>query len=545
MELLPRFQQDEFYFDIAAPDGTQINDTDAGAALLASTAFSDEAFRDRVARLNIEVGGEEQAGDSRPVGSHRVRMVVTLKRDADVREALPQVQQQLRAAADDSTLFQSSSEFSAPALVKLDSGLQIEVRGSNYDRLALVAGNLVRALRAIEDDRGNPLLRDVRSSLQVGRPQVRLEYDRAQLQRYGLSAEGVTSEVRGKIGGTVSTQFSSGGEALDVFVELARADKQNLDMLRDLEVANGIRLRTVLANDGADLRVVDGPNEIRRVGNQRAIVITAEPDGIALSRAAAIVSEMLDAGVVDLDGSLVGFTGQVEEMQDSILSLILALALAVFLVYVVMAVQFESRLDPLVIMFAVPFAAVGVILALATFGLPVSVMVMLGGIVLAGIVVNNAIVLVNYANQLRARGQSPKEAAINAARIRLRPIAITTLTTLLGLLPMTGWLDPFMPAALAVAKAVDGVIYAGAEVIGWTLTAPKEWSLIGGWQFGFGRGLEMLIGGGEGAEVRKPLAITVIAGLATSAVLTLLVIPSLWAWVNELQARTRMRKESA
>lgn len=542
MELLPRFEQDEYYMDIAAPDGTQINDTDAGAALLAGEAFTDEAFRQRVARLNIEVGGEEQAGDSRAVGSHRARFIVTLKHGANVAEALPLTQQGLRAVVDDTTMFQSSAEFSAPALVKLDTGLQIEVRGSNYDRLAIAADNLARALRTLHDGDGNLLLRDVRSSLQAGRPQVRLEYDRAQLQRYGLSAEGVTSEVRNKVGGTVSTQFSSGGESLDVFVELARADKRNLDLLRDLEVAGGIRLRTVLVNDGADLSVTDGPSEIRRVGNQRAIVITAEPEGIALSRAADVVREMLESGAVDLDGAGVGFTGQVEEMQDSILGLVLALALAVFLVYVVMAVQFESLLDPLVIMFAVPFAGVGVVLALATFGLPVSVMVMLGGIVLAGIVVNNAIVLVNYANQLMARGQSAKEAAINAARIRLRPIAITTLTTLLGLLPMTGWLDPFMPAALAVASAVDSGVLAVVDAVGYGLTAPKEWPLIGGWRFEFARGLEMLIGGGEGAEVRKPLAITVIAGLAASTALTLLVIPSLWAWVNELSRKLRTRE---
>jgi HAE1 family hydrophobic/amphiphilic exporter-1 len=170
-------------------------------------------------------------------------------------------------------------------------------------------------------------------------------------------------------------------------------------------------------------------------------------------------------------------------------------------------------------------------------------MVLLGAIVLAGIVVNNAIVLVNYANQLRARGQSAKEAATNAARIRLRPIAITTLTTLLGLLPMTGWLDPFMPAALGVAHVADGGVAAVVEGIGRSLTAPKDWAVIGGWTFGFERGLDMLIGGGEGAEVRKPLAITVIAGLASSTVLTLIVIPTLWAWVNILQGRVKLRRE--
>ncbi|MCC7508572.1 MAG: efflux RND transporter permease subunit [Planctomycetes bacterium] len=542
-ELLPKFQQDELYFDIAAPDGTQINDADVGASGVAMAAFKDEFFRDQVSRATIEVGGEEQAGDSRPVGSHRARMVVTLKHAAEAGDVLPAIQQTLRGSADDTTLFQESSEFGAPALVKLDTGLQIEVRGDDYVTLGEAAERLVRALRAIEVD-GKPLLKDVRSSLQAGRPQVQLSYDRAQLQRYGLSADGVTSEVRNKIGGAISTTFSSGGEALDVFVELAKADKKTLEQVRDLEVARGVRLRNVLVNDGADLRVTEGPSEIRRVGNQRAVVVFAEPNGVALSRAAGVVRDMLEGGGVDTGSAQVAFAGQVEEMESSILGLILALLLAVFLVYVVMAVQFESLIDPLVIMFSVPFAAAGVVLALGLFGLPVSVMVLLGCIVLAGIVVNNAIVLVNYANQLRARGQGAKEAATNAARIRLRPIAITTLTTLLGLVPMTGWLDPFMPAAQAVAGVVDGAVVAVVEGVGRSVTAPADWALVGGWKFSFVRGLEMLAGGGEGAEVRKPLAITVIAGLASSTVLTLVVIPTLWAWVNILQGRIKLRRQT-
>jgi len=209
----------------------------------------------------------------------------------------------------------------------------------------------------------------------------------------------------------------------------------------------------------------------------------------------------------------------------------------------VMAVQFESLVDPLIIMVSVPFAGVGVIGALWLFNLPVSVMVLLGSIVLAGIVVNNAIVLVNYANQLRARGQSAHEAALNASRIRLRPIAITTLTTLLGLLPMTGWLDPFIPAVQAVAGGLDSVLRGVVEGMGRSMAAPAGWKLIGGWKFSLERGIGFLVGGGEGAEVRKPLAITVIAGLTLSTLLTLVVIPTLWAWINNLRGRAKLARE--
>ncbi|MCA8915904.1 MAG: efflux RND transporter permease subunit [Planctomycetes bacterium] len=547
-ELLPRFQQDELYADVAAPEGTQIADTDREAAELVKRAFEDEQFKADISRVTYEVGGEEQAGDSRAVGSHRVHFVVAIKKGAEARDAAPYAEERLREVADDSTLFQGSAEFSAPALVKVESGLAIEVRGDNYDRLGRVAEAMVKALRSLTREDGEPLLSDVRSSLQAGRPQVQLNYDRQQLQRFGLSADGVTNEVRNKIGGTVSTQFSSGGEDLEVFVELLSADKESLEKVRDLEIAKGVRLRDVLVQSGQGLRVTEGPSEIRRVGNERAVVIACEPNEVALSTARGAVEDMLAGGGVDLEDAQVGFSGQVEEMESSITSLILALALAVFLVYVVMAVQFESLVDPLIIMISVPFAGVGVIIALWLFGLPVSVMVLLGSIVLAGIVVNNAIVLVNYANQLRARGQSANEAALNASRIRLRPIAITTLTTLLGLLPMTGWLDPFIPVIQHAAGGIDSLL--GAMTGGDALTITSAATQMGGktipgtaHTYSLVKGIGFLIGGGEGAEVRKPLAITVIAGLTLSTVLTLVVIPTLWAWINTLRGRSKIAKE--
>lgn len=544
-ELLPRFQQDEFYADVNAPEGTQITDTDKEAAEILRAAFDNEDFKAKVSRVTYEVGGEEQAGDSRPAGPHRVRMVVTITRNVEASEGVAAAEEVLRDVTDDSTLFQSTAEFGAPTLVKVESGLEIEIRGEDNVRLGRVAERLVDALKTLQNEDGEPLLTDVRSSLSAGRPQVQLNYDRQQLQRYGLSAENVTAEVRNKIGGVVSTQFSSAGEDLEVFVELIRVDKASLDKVRDLEVASGVRLRDVLTGGGEGLTVTEGPSEIRRVGNERAVVVTAEPNNIALSAARDEVEAMLSAGAVDLEDARVGFSGQVEEMQSSILSLALALGLAVFLVYVVMAVQFESLIDPLVIMFAVPFAGVGVIFALWVFGLPVSVMVLLGSIVLAGIVVNNAIVLVSYANQLRGRGQSAKEAAMNASRIRLRPIAITTLTTLLGLLPMTGWLDPFIPPVQGIAGWVDGVAVSVVEGVGRSMNVPQSWPLIGGWKFSLERGLGFLVGGGEGAEVRKPLAITVIAGLATSTLLTLVVIPTFWAWINSLRARAPIPADDA
>ena len=166
--------------------------------------------------------------------------------------------------------------------------------------------------------------------------------------------------------------------------------------------------------------------------------------------------------------------GQNKEMETSLNSLMLALALAIFLVYIVMASQFESFLHPFIIIFTIPLASIGVFIFLYLFNIPASVVVFLGGIMLAGIVVNNAIVLVDYINQLRERGMEKIEAIVSAGKVRLRPIIMTTATTALGLLPMA-------------------------------------------------------IGMGDGAEIRTPMAITVIIGLLTSTILTLVVIPTVYS----------------
>ena len=222
----------------------------------------------------------------------------------------------------------------------------------------------------------------------------------------------------------------------------------------------------------ADLQVNEGPSEIRRIDQTRSAVIYANLDGADL----ASVSRDIEVAMQSLEYPL-GFdyaiSGQNEEMQTSINSLIMAFALALFLVYIVMASQFESMVQPFLIMMTVPLALIGVISALYATGTAVSIMVFIGLIILAGIVVNNAIVLIDYINTLQSRGLSKTEAIVGASRARLRPILMTTLTTVLGLTPMA-------------------------------------------------------LGLGDGAEIRTPMAVTIIAGLSVSMLLTLIVIPILY-----------------
>ena len=226
----------------------------------------------------------------------------------------------------------------------------------------------------------------------------------------------------------------------------------------------------------ADIRVNEGPSEIRRVDQQRTALITANISGRDLRSVSEDIYAMMQATNMPNDFTYT-LAGQNEEMETSMNSLYLALGLAIFLVYIVMASQFESIIHPFVIIFTIPLALIGVILTLFVLNIPLSIVVFLGMIMLAGIVVNNAIVLVDYINQLRARGMEKMQAIAEAGKVRLRPILMTTSTTVLGLLPMA-------------------------------------------------------LGFGDGAEIRTPMAITVIVGLIASTVLTLVVIPTVYSLVD-------------
>ena len=251
-------------------------------------------------------------------------------------------------------------------------------------------------------------------------------------------------------------------------VQLAERDRGTL---RDLERINvNPQLDPVIPlSVVADLEQAEGPSEIRRIDQQRGAVVNANLEGLDLRSSASSVQALL----ADLErpaGYSFDIAGQSVEMQRSLTSLGLALLLAVFLVYVIMASTFESLVQPLVILFSVPLAAVGVMPVLLLTGSSLSVVVFIGLIVLAGMVVNNAIVLVDRIGQNRAEGMALQESIVAAGRARLRPILITTLTTALGLLPLS-------------------------------------------------------LGVGAGSEIQQPLAITVIAGLSASTLLTLVVVP--------------------
>ena len=307
--------------------------------------------------------------------------------------------------------------------------------------------------------------------MEGGNPEIQIVFNRDKIAAMGLSVGNVADLIRAKVLGDIGTRFSRRDRRIDVRV---RAKKDDQKTVMDLErlIVNPASSFPVPLNAVADLNVEHGPSEIRRVDQQRVALVEANLSGRDLGSVAQDIEQIISRIPLPMDFNI-SIGGQNEEMGRSFDSMKFAMLLAIFMVYLVMASQFESLFHPFVIMFSIPLSLIGVIFILLLFQIPISVVVLIGMIMLAGIVVNNAIVLVDYINYLRRNGMSKVEAVIEAGSVRLRPILMTTLTTVLGLLPMA-------------------------------------------------------IGIGEGSEVRAPMAITVIAGLLTSTVLTLIFVPTLY-----------------
>jgi HAE1 family hydrophobic/amphiphilic exporter-1 len=316
---------------------------------------------------------------------------------------------------------------------------------------------------------------DVESSIERGHPEIQIYFDQERAAALGLTVKQISDQVVGKIRGRVATRFSWRDRKVDVLVRLAEDERQSIAAVREL-IVNPESEFPVPLSSVADIQVAEGPAEIRRGNQERLALVQANLAYGDLGSAVAEVGSLL-AGMQLPYGLTMYISGQSEEMAASFKSLMFALGLAVILVYLVMASQFESLLHPFVILFSIPLAAVGVALALWLTDTRLSVIVFIGLIMLAGIVVNNAIVLLDLINQLRDRGMERIAAIREGARLRLRPIMMTTLTTVLGLLPMA-------------------------------------------------------LGLGQGSEMRTPMAITVIGGLLTSTLLTLLVVPVMYSLLD-------------
>jgi hydrophobic/amphiphilic exporter-1 (mainly G- bacteria), HAE1 family len=472
VELLPEIHQGEFTAHVKLKVGSPLERTDEVLRALDERVLA----LPEVAVTALTVGVETETLTREIEGPYTARLTVRLEdasRDPRHEEAIAgRVREILLSDPAVQTV-----EIVRPTPFAIEAPIAVEVRGYDLAMIEEVGGEVRRRMEKLDT------LADVRSTVRPGHPEARITFDRDKILELGLDLGQVAGLVRDQVQGAVPTRFHEGDERIDIRVIGDEKVLSTLEAVRELPVnpasETSIPLRAI-----ATVEIIQGPAEIRRIRNTRAVVVSATGKGLDLGGVAESIEEAL-ASMTIPEEVTVELGGQKREMDEAQRSLRFALLLAVFLVYVVMASQFESLLQPFIILLTVPLAGVGVVLGLDLLRIPLSVVVFVGAIMLAGIVVNNAIVLIDRINQKRDQGLASTEAILEAGSARLRPIMMTTATTVLGLLPLTGWLG-FLP------------------VIG-------------------------ELGAGEGAEIRAPMAVTVIIGLITSTLLTLLVIPVVYS----------------
>jgi HAE1 family hydrophobic/amphiphilic exporter-1 len=343
------------------------------------------------------------------------------------------------------------------------SPIQVRITGVNLGEMNQVAQHLADTLKSL------PGFINIENTVDNGKPELQMHVDKNKAAIMGLNAAMISLQVRQSIYGQQAGELDmANNRSLPVnirYPEELRTDKQSVE---------NILVTTLLGNqvkvgDLVDVKTGTGPLEVQRENQQRVVYVSADLAGMALGDAAQKVSEILEE--MDIPAGIrTGLSGQVSEQKESFGNLYAMLIIGLILVFMVMASQFESLKHPFVILFTIPFSLTGVIAAFLLTGLNLSVVTFLGVIMLLGIVVNNGIVLVDYTNLLRRRGEKMADAITLAGRSRLRPVLMTTFTTLLGMLPMT-------------------------------------------------------LSRGIGSEIWSPLAITVIGGLLVSTLVTLILIP--------------------
>ncbi|WP_428265198.1 efflux RND transporter permease subunit [Haliangium sp.] len=477
-ELLPEVYQGEFTMEVALPVGTPLEETEAVLGPVVEAILTEA---EGIESLIVTIGYDPANTQRTDEGEHTARFKLLLEDSADNAAAEEAVAARIRARL--AEVPDLEARLTRPVLFSFRTPIEVEVYGDDLVRLRELAERVEHEMAAI------PQLTDVESTLERGAPEVQIVYDRDRLRRYGLSVSDVANRVRDEVKGRTATRLDQKDRRVPIVVRLREDDRASVEAVKEL-IVDPAGTRAIRLDAVADVDLGEGPSEVRRVDGNRVALIRANlAQGASLGAAVERIEQRLRARIDWPSDMAFRTTGQSEEWNRSRDSLLLALGLSVFLVYVIMAAQFESLLYPFIIMFTIPLAFFGTFLTLWGLGVNLSIVVFLGMIMLAGIVVNNAIVLVDYIGQLKRRGLPLVEAVIEGGSVRLRPILMTTLTTALGLVPMA-------------------------------------------------------LGLGDGAELRTPLAITVISGLVASTALTLLVIPTIYALVDRAAARLSSRARS-
>jgi HAE1 family hydrophobic/amphiphilic exporter-1 len=473
-EVLPKVDQGQFLVKVDLPIGTRLEVTDEIVTVVEGVLLKMKEIESAAVTIGSARGKKEEV-KVETLRSSQGLILVNLKKGRrrssaavveDLRRELKGYN--LRGARVEVAL--QESEFQFVGGVK---PIQIEVKGYEYEMSLPI---VQRIKQRLADIRG---VVEIHDDMGEATPETKLEIDKKRAALYGISALDISLTAKAAIDGVVATTFREKGREYDIRVQLSEKDRQRIENLGELLLYSEVLDTMLPLKEVADMKQGLGPSEIRRKDQQRSITVSADiQKGYKQARVLEQVQAMLRSLEIPEDYQVV-LSGQAREVRESFRKVYFALALSIILIYMIMASQFESLMQPLLIMITVPLSIIGISLALFVTGTSLNVISLLGMVMLGGVVVNNGIVLMEYINQRRAEGVPLVEAAFESAKVRTRPILMSALTSSIGLVPIA-------------------------------------------------------LGLGEGSELRAPLAITTIGGLLSSTVLTLVVLPCFYVLATRM-----------
>jgi len=484
-QFLPRVDQRQFIIKVDLAPGTRLEVTDSVVKKIEQLLLGLPETKD--VTVNIGSTGEKTSAETtaaiQTLGSHQAQVLVNLKKKSrrqNITSSTDEVIQYLKTNLEKRELEKAEIEYVAQetslgSAIEQGAPVAIEIKGQNLNQLSEISSLIQSRIKGIQGIYG------IKSSLSLPSPETKLNILKDKSSLYGLSVRDIAVTAQAALKGYVATKFKekTNEEDVDIRVRLRPEDRSDLSNLRRMLIHSPLGMEIPLS-EVAYLTKGSGPTEIKRIDQQRSVMVTANVFKRNFNQVASEINNILNTLRSDksLKNYSIELAGEQQRLKESFSSLAFALILAFILVYMIMAAEFESLWQPLLIMFTVPLSLIGVAVSLFITRTPLSVVAYLGIIMLGGIAVNNGIVLIEFVNDLRKRGYSPQEAVMEASKVRLRPILMTSLTTILGLLPLA-------------------------------------------------------LGIGEGAELQAPLALTVMGGLTSATFLTLVFIPALYLVVVE------------
>ncbi|MCK9224638.1 MAG: efflux RND transporter permease subunit [Candidatus Muirbacterium halophilum] len=444
-EFFPKMDRGEFSIKCELIEGTKLEEVDKVVKRIEKRLFSYVGTKENPGIIE-KIVTDISLGSA----TIKVKMVTVDKRDITTDEFIEKLRNETKNI---SNLKQMT--FSTQGMGPGGSGkpIKIEITGDNFDIIENICLDITDKIKNING------LKDIDSGVSQGRPEVKIEINREKVRDLGISFAEVANELRTYIYGSIASTFKENDKEYDIRVKL------DDDMTDDLEKIRNMRMllkgKTIILSDIAAINLDYGYTTIIRKDKKRTLSIEADLFGRPMGAIVADLIPILESYELP-EGYFYKFGGEEADRKDAFGDLGLALIAAIFLVYMIMASQFESLLEPFVIMFTIPLSIIGVVMFLNLFNLSFSVTAIIGIIMLAGIVVNNGILLIEYINQRRReRGLSRHDAIMEAGLVRIRPILMTTMTTMLGMVPLALGIgagsDFFQPLAVTV---IGGLMFA-------------------------------------------------------------------------------------